>query len=146
MKSAQQSVHVEGQNKNVFEHKEYDMTPCCDAFFCSNLKLLLEPEFVVTVRTDCCGTTRTRTAYGEYDVSRGSSCGCYTVNGMSPGCGCDKNIVDEVAEELQRRVAARGDTGQIQKAELAAQQIAELHTKMDNLDRKLDLVIQQMNR
>eukprot|EP01034_Spumella_vulgaris_P036298 gene36298-44780_t len=58
---------------------------------------------------------------------------------MSPGCGCEKGVVDEIAEELQRRVAIRGDTGQIQKQELAAQQIAELHLKMDTLDRKLDM-------
>eukprot|EP01034_Spumella_vulgaris_P031354 gene31354-38730_t len=58
---------------------------------------------------------------------------------MSPGFGCDRAAVDTIADELQYRVAIRGDTGQIQKQELAAQQIAELHLKMDTLDRKLDM-------
>lgn len=53
-------------------------------------------------------------------------------------------MVDAATEELQRRVNARGDTGQIQKAEQTALLLKELHQKVTDMDRKLDLIVQTM--
>ena len=147
MKQAPQQVHNAGQNVNVFEHKEYDVTDCCSSIFCSSMKLILEPEYVVVEVKTPCATNRARTPYGEYNVDLQTSCGCcIAVNGMSPGCGCDKIAVTEVATELQRRVGSRGITGQIQKAEHTAELIDQLHKKVDNLERKMDLILQKMDR
>jgi hypothetical protein len=87
MKLADQVVEQVKENKNQFDHKEWDMTPFCACGSRHTLKL--EPEFVVFEVVDCFGNMgRQRVAYGEYNVTRTETCcGCVAVNGMSPGCG-----------------------------------------------------------
>jgi hypothetical protein len=80
-------------------------------------------------------------------VDRINTCGCcYTVNHMSPGCGCEQGVVDEIASELQLRVGARGNTGQIQRAEETKEMLKHLEAKMANMERKIDTLIQTMSR
>ena len=50
------------------------------------------------------------------DVLR-TCCVCYSVNEQSPGWGCDKGTVDEVAEELQKRSFERGNVAQLAQLE-----------------------------
>jgi hypothetical protein len=141
MHQAPQKVNSE------FAEKEYNVTPCIGVICCLNIRFILEPEYAVTENSDCCTTNRSRVAYGELNVDRVNSCGCcYAVNGMSPGCGCDQQMVDEIAHELQLRVGARGNTGQIQRAEETKIILERLESKMENMERKIDSLVQSMNR
>ena len=121
-----------------FGYKEYDVTNLCDKFcplaFILTLgshqkRLLLEPEEAVLVTKDCCNTATERRPYGELEsVDKLTSCGiCATFNfggtPISPGCGCSEQLVDEIVTELKARMKARGDTGQIRRAE---QQLREI--------------------
>ena len=82
----------------------------------------------------------------ECNVDKATNCCCSSVNGVSPGWGCDHALVDEIARELQQRVGSRGMTGQLQKTEQMMDRIVNLESKIDSIDKKLDLVIQSINR
>ena len=109
--------------------------------------LILEPEYVVYEQTTICGTIRQRKAYGEYNVDKQNVCCRHSVNYMSPGFGFDKVKVDEIAHELQTRVGARGNTGQIQKAEQTMELLLGINDRLAKLENKIDsLTFQIMNR
>lgn len=133
--------------QSTFEHKEYDITPitvpcCCLSYICFKVTLVLEPEFLFVNTWNLCGTNKVRMAYGEVSVDKTSCCCFVAVNGWSPGCGCESAKVNEISEELQKRVNKRGNTGQIQRAEQTLEAIHHLNAKVDMLERKLDMVIQ----
>ena len=50
---------------------------------------------------------------------------------ISPGCGCEGDLVDEVVEELKARQAGRGDQGQIQRQEATMEAILQVNRKLD---------------
>jgi hypothetical protein len=130
-----------------FSHKEYNVTPFSASLCCTKIVFILEPEYAVTDTSTCCVNNKSRVAYGEMTVDRLNTCGCcYMVNGMSPGCGCEQAVVDEIASELQLRVGARGQTGQIQRAEETKEMLKHLEAKMANMERKIDTLIQTMSR
>jgi hypothetical protein len=56
---------------------------------------------------------------------------------ISPGCGCESEIVDEIVTELKKRMRSRGDTGQIQRTE---QLLARLEIVESKLVRKCESV------
>ena len=70
---------------------------------------------------------------------------CIGLNDLSPGCGCEYALVNEIAEELQSRIAARGQTGQMQKAEQTMQAVLELKNHVALLDHKLNLIMNNLN-
>ena len=55
------------------------------------------------------------------------------VGQVSPGCGCDTDLVDEIVAELKARQSGRGDTGQIKRAEQTLQRLDELESKLDKI-------------
>mmetsp|Transcript_14456 Transcript_14456/g.28220 ORF Transcript_14456/g.28220 Transcript_14456/m.28220 type:complete len:83 (+) Transcript_14456:332-580(+) len=64
---------------------------------------------------------------------------------ISPGFGCEAELVDEIVEELKKRMKTRGDTGQIQRAEQQLHEIAILKGEVANVNAKLDAVLQHLN-
>ena len=52
---------------------------------------------------------------------------------ISPGCGCDADLVDELVKELKDRQRGRGDTGQIQRGEQTLQRLDEIESKLDKI-------------
>ena len=118
--------------------------------------LYLEPNEVQLVNKDCCSNQKKRLPYGELgNVSMSTSCGCCaafnggglagTVEGqegaISPGCGCEKELVHTIVEELNKRQRARGDVAQIKRADEAAQNMKVLGAKVDMLDAKIDAIL-----
>jgi hypothetical protein len=49
---------------------------------------------------------------------------------ISPGCGCEKDTVDEIVLELKQRMRARGDTAQIVRAEETLSKLGEIEAKL----------------
>jgi hypothetical protein len=101
VRAAQQQVIHGNEITNTFTHKDYNVTSywCCllapfGAPFKSTLNL--EPEFVVTEDTDLYGINRRRVAYGEMSVDRLSFCCFVGINQMSPKCGCDNVMVNDI--------------------------------------------------
>jgi hypothetical protein len=108
---------------------------------------ILEPEYLVVEDITICGTNRRRVPYAECSVDKSTACGCCTsVNDVSPGCGCNGILVDEIAHELQIRVGARGMTAQLQQSEQMAIEIHQVLMKIDALDKKVDMLVQRMQR
>ena len=150
MKSADQFAVDPSQNKNTFDHKEYNVTNYFGTLFCLfgapySSTFILEPEYVVREDISLCGTNRNRVAYGDVGVDKSNCLCCIGLNDLSPGCGCEYALVNEIAEELQSRIAARGQTGQMQKAEQTMQAVLELKNHVALLDHKLNLIMNNLN-
>ena len=118
--------------------------------------LFLEPNEVQLVQKDCCGSQTKRLPYGELgNVTMNTSCGCCaafnggglagTADGaegaFSPGCGCQKELVHTIVDELNRRQRSRGDVAQIKRADEAARNMKALSVKVDMLDAKMDAIM-----
>jgi hypothetical protein len=148
MRAAAQQVIRQNEIANSFTHKEYDMTNYC-LYMCVpfgapySSTLSLEPEFVVIEDVNICGANRRRVAYGETSVDRVSVCCFVAINNMFPKCGCDVSMVNDIAFELQQRVGARGITGQLQKTEQIMQFLLDLQQQVDEMDKKLDVLIKR---
>jgi hypothetical protein len=140
--------------KIVFERIEYDTTDYgCQLFLCLTCPLhflplfpgvlgtkrfiLDEEEAVEEVKCALC-SVNTRRPYGELgSVDKMNVLCCVGVNSelskkmpVFVGWGCDDPKVSEIVAELKRRMKARGDTGQIQKADMALQEIKQLRTEL----------------
>ena len=62
---------------------------------------------------------------------------------VSPQCFCAGDLVEEIVKELKVRMKARGDTGQIKRAEQLLGEIQIL--KAQNTDAKLDAILKHLN-
>lgn len=100
-------------------------------------RLDLESEEVV-LHSDCClgCHTVTRMPYGELgNVSQTKMCCCTGFSSglisITPGNCCETSLVGAVVRELQDRMKARGDTGNIKRTEENALQLSHLHAKVD---------------
>jgi hypothetical protein len=49
---------------------------------------------------------------------------------ISPGCGCEREIVDQIVTELKTRMRNRGDTAQIQRAEQTLKRLDVVESKL----------------
>jgi len=142
-----------------FEHKEYDTTNYCEKFcppgsiltLCTHHQRLdLEPEEAVLVTTNCCSTVNQRRPYGELgSVDKLTCFGCcayfmYGPNAVAPQCCCAGDLVEEIVTELKARMKARGDTGQIKRAEQLMGEVQILKAATQTLDEKLDLVLKHL--
>jgi hypothetical protein len=84
---------------------------------------------------DLCGQHISRRPYGELgSVDRGNCLCCVSIvssfGEISPGCGCEREIVDEIVTELKQRMRRRGDTAQIQRAEQMLQRLDVVESKL----------------
>ena len=126
---------------HTFPENKYDVTDHCMQTCCvltcpftfmplipgimGSKVMTLEPEEAV-LKIDCVGChTETRRPYGELGSVDKVKYGCCVGVGselsakmpICPGNGCNEALVDEIVADLKRRMKARGDTGQIQRAE-----------------------------
>mmetsp|Transcript_78022 Transcript_78022/g.220587 ORF Transcript_78022/g.220587 Transcript_78022/m.220587 type:complete len:324 (-) Transcript_78022:30-1001(-) len=147
--------------ENLLESKQYDLTSCNDRVnWCCmiSITLHLEPEEAVLETKTCISNETRRMPYGELgSVEKTTSCGCcYSFDSnlsptsegtkvpISPGCGCDAALVDEVVAELKGRMKARGDTGNIQRAEESLKLMRQLASGAGWQDAKFDALLQNL--
>jgi len=132
-----------------FEHEEHDVTCCCERLFGGSTVLILGAEEAELVRTLCCGACRTekRGPYGELGtVDSSLICCCFYGFGAASlmtrsdgggeqmqctGCGCEKERVDKLVEELKKRQQMRGDRAKVRLAESTVKSLERLHEKVD---------------
>jgi hypothetical protein len=85
-----------------------------------------------------CGKNVAKHPYGELgSVERGNCC-CFIAadsafGPISPGCGCDRDGVDEIVTVLKERMRSRGDTAQIQRTEQTLKKLTEVDAKLVRL-------------
>jgi hypothetical protein len=148
-----------------FEMKEYNATDYgCQLFLCLTCPfhfmplfpgimgkkriILDEEEAVAEVECGLC-SVNTRRPYGELGSVDKVNCLCCT--GVSSelsksipmfvGWGCDDTRVSEIVAELKKRMKARGDTGQIQKAEMTLQEIKQLRVEMTEMKQDMKALL-----
>ena len=129
-----------------FDVKHYTVTSTPPPFGCLNgvccpVTLTLEAEEAVLKAVSPCATETKRMPYGQLgSVDKKTACGCCIgvdsnltpAEGMiSPGCGCDTALVEEIVRELKARMKERGDTGNIKRAEQAIDMMQDLNAKVD---------------
>lgn len=88
-------------------------------------------------------------------LHRQTACGCCIAvdsnltpgeaNGISPGCGCQNALVAEIVEELKARQKARGDTGNIKRAEQTIDLVTEVKSDVAELTAKVDAIMRHLN-
>ena len=140
----------------TFGIKEYVVTPGC--LCCLTLcpqTLTLEAEEVVYKRSTPCDTQVKRMPYGQLgSVDKMTSCGCLigvqsnltsAAEGISPGCGCETAVVEEIVAELKARMKARGDTGNIKRAEQTIDLVSQVQVSVTALTAKIDLIMAHLN-
>jgi hypothetical protein len=59
---------------------------------------------------------------------------CAYAGTIMTGFGCDPQFSDELAKELKKRMAARGDTGQIQLSEQVLAKATQVRDKLDLIE------------
>eukprot|EP00638_Chattonella_subsalsa_P008649 CAMPEP_0117765978 /NCGR_PEP_ID=MMETSP0947-20121206/20513_1 /TAXON_ID=44440 /ORGANISM="Chattonella subsalsa, Strain CCMP2191" /LENGTH=163 /DNA_ID=CAMNT_0005588895 /DNA_START=173 /DNA_END=664 /DNA_ORIENTATION=- len=143
-------------NEGNPEHT-YDVTDvflkifCCP---CSTETLLLYPEEAHLITKTPCAKIDKKFPYGELgNVEKSNFLCCHFLNasfserGLAPGCyGIGKeSFVNEIVTELKERMRARGDTGQIKRAEETVEMLKALTTRMDGIESKLDRVLQKLD-
>ena len=64
---------------------------------------------------------------------------------LCPQCFCAGDLVEEIVKELKVRMKARGDTGQIKRAEQLLGEIQILKAQAKNTDAKLDAILKHLN-
>jgi len=100
--------------------------------------------------TTICCTTNERRPYGELgSVDKVTACGCcatlkFGTSTVSPHCGCSGDLVDDVVRELKARMKARGDTGQIRRAEQQLSEIQLVKADLANLNAKVDALMSHL--
>eukprot|EP00946_MAST-07B_sp_MAST-7B-sp1_P001533 g1533.t1 len=154
---------VKVSEPTVFEHKEYDVTATCEKF-CScgtaSSILFLEADEVLLRNKNCCGQQQKRQPYGELgSVDIVTSCGCcaaFNAGGLapgvegapgaiSPGCGCERDLVNEIVEELNRRQRHRGDVGQMKRADEQARNVKVIGERLQTVEAKIDALMKHLS-
>ena len=141
----------------TFPVKDYVVTPgclCC-LVLCPQTLTLEAEEVVYKVATPC-DTKIKRMPYGQLgSVDKMTSCGCCIgvdsqltpgpEENIAPGCGCETALVEEIVAELKARMKARGDTGNIKRAEQTIDMVAKLQGDMSDLTAKVDLILAHLS-
>ena len=124
---------------------------CFPCIVTGDHSLVLEADEAVYTQNNCCQNSVERRPYAQLGDVQHIKC-CLCLRGVktdlggegkggsmpiSPGCGCSDDLVQEIAEELQRRKVGRGNIAQLRQQEL---QIA--YTK--DLNAKLDLIMKEI--
>merc|ERR1740121_1242095 len=140
-------VHIEPEKE--FETKDYDVTnypECCCIFLCTcgtacctKTNLELGSDELTIVQENMCGRTSSRTPYGNLGSveTELAFCCCHSLPDVAnPGCGCNEELVDEIAGELQERKVMRGNIAQMKQQENIIKEVLQLEVKMDLLCHK----------
>ena len=62
-----------------------------------------------------------------------------------PAARCQKSLVTEIVEELKARQKARGDTGNIKRAEQTIDLVSEVKSDVASLTAKVDAILAHLN-
>merc|ERR1712176_1719040 len=107
-------LHIEPAPK--FEKEVFDVTnypECIGNILCGGMKrtLTFEAEELTVSTGNFCLQNTSRTPYANVDsLDVENVCCMWELPELaSPGCGCDKAKVEEIAEKLNQRVNKRGD-------------------------------------
>mmetsp|Transcript_48891 Transcript_48891/g.116224 ORF Transcript_48891/g.116224 Transcript_48891/m.116224 type:complete len:727 (+) Transcript_48891:117-2297(+) len=146
-----------------FPDKRYDVTDLQESicliiwFPCAGWQtktLLLGDQEVFLKKKNLCLSSTQRRPYAQLgSVDRHEACGCcYAIvsdltplnekgeGGMRIGCGCEREIVDEIVQEMQARKVKRGNIAQIKKLDYMVKKMSHMRTKtMPMLMEKLGL-------
>jgi hypothetical protein len=131
-----QSVNANMSNMQQVEEKTFDITnfweACCKIpCACSWRKKLLslkEDQMEITEKND--SIHMPYASMGSVDFQR-SCCCFYSVNDESPGCGCQKEKVLELADELQKRKVLRGNVAQVKMLEAMQSSTRQMNVEAD---------------
>jgi len=158
------------KTNTVFETKEYNVTDQgCQLLCCltcplhflpvipgtmgSKRMVLEEEEAVLMINCPPCCSINTRRPYGELGSVDKNNCLCCKgvssdLNKSFPlfvGWGCDDAKVTEIVSELKARMKARGDTGQIERAEETLSEVKHLREEVSSLKADMKLLMQHLN-
>ena len=131
---------------NFFGTKEFNnLACCCESLFCVSHRLVLDKEESIHFYSDCCTNAVSKREYAQLGyVGRSKNCFCCRAvssdaGSFTPGCGCNRTLVNEVVEELQARKIARGNVGQIREQERLLHKLRRINTKMDTLEMNMGI-------
>lgn len=131
------SVEFETREVNVKNqcHGACTLLSTCGCSGCTKHTITLEEDQIVTRFSNNCDKSVDRKPYAQLDAvdDERSCCCCYNVNGLSPGCGCDKARVEEISTELQRRKVGRGGIAQLRSQENTIIRAIECDVRADVL-------------
>ena len=109
--------------------------------------LHLGEEEVTLTKKDFCATSTMRMPYvqlGSVDVETICCGSCFNVETdggiIQPKCGCDKDLVDEISEDLQNRKVTRGNIAQVRMQENLMIEVIKLGVQLDQIARKEGVV------
>jgi hypothetical protein len=138
-----ESPHVGATEQ--FEMKIFDITNlpesicgliCCPCGGWTKKTMFLEAEEMYIKTENLCLLNNQRTPYGKLGAveTEVALCCCHQLPDVAtPGCGCSKDYVDQIASELQQRKVKRGNIAQIMMMENVMNELLKLGVKMDLL-------------
>lgn len=110
-------------------------------------RLHLGEEEVTLTKQDFCATSTMRMPYaqlGSVEVETICCGSCFNVETdggiIQPKCGCDKDLVDEISEDLQTRKVTRGNIAQVRMQENLMIEVIKLGVQLDEIARKEGVV------
>mmetsp|Transcript_16721 Transcript_16721/g.18916 ORF Transcript_16721/g.18916 Transcript_16721/m.18916 type:complete len:181 (+) Transcript_16721:179-721(+) len=152
-----------------FDSREYGDLACCvpKVCCCQEIALQLGPEETILKMSMCMGAcnSQKKVPYGELSGVELQDCCCFvgfmpgsltptTGEGgqapIQPGCGCSRDLVTEIVEELKARQYHRGDAAKMRTLEKQTDMLYRLEKKIDilleNIGVKPDDVADNMTR
>ena len=137
----EQEESINSGLQNFYGTKTFDNLACCiESCCCVTHQVVLDKEEAVHYYSDCCTSVVTKREYAHLGyVGREKNCLCCRTVGseighFTPGCGCNRSLVNEVVEELQARKIARGNVGQIREQERLLHKLRRINSKMEALE------------
>jgi len=131
---------VDDREFDITNHIQSCMTCLCTLGIagCTRETLELKAEEVVVKSVNNIDDTHLRMPYGNMgsvDVDR-SCCCCFGVNSMSPGFGCNRQLTQQIADELQLRKEKRGNIAQLRQLQLLTKITSQLQAQADTVLQK----------
>mmetsp|Transcript_7421 Transcript_7421/g.12354 ORF Transcript_7421/g.12354 Transcript_7421/m.12354 type:complete len:162 (-) Transcript_7421:156-641(-) len=142
------AINMETPNATTFTEEDYDVSlnvlcwialcPCVFGALPYSTTLHLGTEEVTKTDVGICGRSESKRPYGELGGVERSNCLCCvnfrsSFGEISPGCGCNAELVDEIVGELKARQLGRGDTAQIKRVEQTLERLDEIEGKLDKI-------------
>jgi|Transcript_124576 hypothetical protein len=129
-----------------FDLKDYEITNYCESFWsciccCGPTKttMQLQQEEMLIAKENWCFTTTSRTPYAQLgSVETEEVCGCFSEipDVAKPGFGCQKEMVTQIASDLQERKVKRGNIAQLKMQENLIYSAIKLDAKLDMMMKK----------
>lgn len=153
----EQEQSINSGLQNFYGNKTFnDLACCCEMLCCTSHYLVLDKEEAIHYHSDCCTSRVAKREYAQLGfVKRRKDCFCCRtvaseVGDFTPGCGCNRSLVNEIVEELQARKIERGTVGQIREQERLLGKLRRINYKMDQLEMNLGVAyppdVQTMQR